>query len=202
CPGFLPAAHRSHRARRRRGRGRSAWAAIELPGRDGGSAATGPGVAPRKPLLEPRAPGTSAGAGPGVTCGRWAGRPFPSAPAPPASRAAEPGSGRGSERGGDCGGCSPAGLRARATWSGRRGSAGCGRCCSTPAAAAWLRPRSKDVFKKIRDTKRTFPAKMGSIKGRNGMAETEEVLLELLEHCVDGLWKAERYKVISEISKL
>ncbi|KAG5194105.1 hypothetical protein MJG53_020117 [Ovis ammon polii x Ovis aries] len=30
----------------------------------------------------------------------------------------------------------------------------------------------------------------------------KEVLLELLEHCVDGLWKAERYKVISEISKL
>ena len=33
--------------------------------------------------------------------------------------------------------------------------------------------KSRDVFKKIRDTKRTFPAKMGSIKGRNGMAETE-----------------------------
>ena len=30
----------------------------------------------------------------------------------------------------------------------------------------------------------------------------QEVLLELLEHCVDGLWKAERYEVISEISKL
>ena len=48
-------------ARTRRGRGRSAWAAIKLPGRDGGSAAAGPGVAPGKPLLEPRAPGTSAG---------------------------------------------------------------------------------------------------------------------------------------------
>ncbi|XP_070114390.1 dedicator of cytokinesis protein 11 isoform X5 [Equus przewalskii] len=31
---------------------------------------------------------------------------------------------------------------------------------------------------------------------------SEEVLLELLEQCVDGLWKAERYEVISEISKL
>ena len=30
----------------------------------------------------------------------------------------------------------------------------------------------------------------------------QEVLLELLEHCVDGLWKAEHYEVISEISKL
>ena len=33
--------------------------------------------------------------------------------------------------------------------------------------------RTSDFFKKIRDTKGTFPAKMGSIKGRNGMAETE-----------------------------
>ena len=30
----------------------------------------------------------------------------------------------------------------------------------------------------------------------------QEVLLELLEQCVHGLWKAERYEVISEISKL
>ena len=31
----------------------------------------------------------------------------------------------------------------------------------------------KDLFKKIRDTKGTFHAKMGSIKGRNGMDLTE-----------------------------
>ncbi|KAM4664608.1 dedicator of cytokinesis protein 11 [Discoglossus pictus] len=31
---------------------------------------------------------------------------------------------------------------------------------------------------------------------------SEEVLVELLEQCVDGLWKAERYETISEISKL
>ena len=30
-----------------------------------------------------------------------------------------------------------------------------------------------DLFKKIRDTKRTFHAKMGSIKGRNSMNLTE-----------------------------
>ncbi|OWJ99737.1 DOCK11, partial [Cervus elaphus hippelaphus] len=30
----------------------------------------------------------------------------------------------------------------------------------------------------------------------------QDVLLELLEHCVDGLWNTERYEVISEISKL
>ena len=33
--------------------------------------------------------------------------------------------------------------------------------------------KTRDLFKKIRDTKGTFHAKMGSIKGRNGMALTE-----------------------------
>ena len=33
--------------------------------------------------------------------------------------------------------------------------------------------KTRDLFKKIRDTKGTFHAKMGSIKGRNGMAVTE-----------------------------
>ena len=32
---------------------------------------------------------------------------------------------------------------------------------------------TRDLFKKIRDTKGTFHAKMGSIKGRNGMDLTE-----------------------------
>ena len=32
----------------------------------------------------------------------------------------------------------------------------------------------RDLFKKIRDIKRTFHAKMGSIKDRNGMDLTEE----------------------------
>ena len=34
--------------------------------------------------------------------------------------------------------------------------------------------KTRDLFKKIRDTKRTFPAKMGLIKDRNGMDLTEE----------------------------
>ncbi|XP_042829681.1 dedicator of cytokinesis protein 11 isoform X4 [Panthera tigris] len=45
----------------------------------------------------------------------------------------------------------------------------------------------------------------GAMKEDAGMMDvhySEEVLLELLEQCVDGLWKAERYEVISEISKL
>ena len=33
--------------------------------------------------------------------------------------------------------------------------------------------KTRDLFKKIRDTKGTFHAKMGSIKGRNGMTLTE-----------------------------
>ena len=33
--------------------------------------------------------------------------------------------------------------------------------------------KTRDLFKKIRDTKGTFPAKMGPIKGRNGMDLTE-----------------------------
>ena len=33
--------------------------------------------------------------------------------------------------------------------------------------------KTRDLFKKIRDTKETFPAKMGSIKYRNGMDLTE-----------------------------
>ena len=37
--------------------------------------------------------------------------------------------------------------------------------------------KTRDVFKKIRDTKRIFHAKMGSIKDRNGMhlAEAEDI---------------------------
>ena len=35
--------------------------------------------------------------------------------------------------------------------------------------------KTRDLFKKIRDTKGTFHAKMGSIKDRNGMDLTEAV---------------------------
>ena len=33
--------------------------------------------------------------------------------------------------------------------------------------------KTRDLFKRIRDTKGTFHAKMGSIKDRNGMDQTE-----------------------------
>ena len=35
--------------------------------------------------------------------------------------------------------------------------------------------KTRDLFKKIRDTKGTFNAMMGSIKDRNGMNLTEEI---------------------------
>ena len=37
--------------------------------------------------------------------------------------------------------------------------------------------KTRDLFKKIRDTKGTFHAKMGSIKDRNGMDITEAEIL-------------------------
>ena len=37
--------------------------------------------------------------------------------------------------------------------------------------------KTRDLFKKIRDTMRTFHAKMGSIKDRNGMDRTEQKIL-------------------------
>ena len=37
--------------------------------------------------------------------------------------------------------------------------------------------KTRDLFKKIRDTKGTFHAKMGSTKGRNGMDLTEQKIL-------------------------
>ena len=35
--------------------------------------------------------------------------------------------------------------------------------------------KTRDLFKKIRDTKGTFHAKMGAIKDRNGMDPTEDI---------------------------
>ena len=37
---------------------------------------------------------------------------------------------------------------------------------------------TRDLFKKIRDTKGTFHAKMGSIKDRNGMALQKQKILK------------------------
>ena len=50
--------------------------------------------------------------------------------------------------------------------------------------------KTRDLFKKIRDTKGTFHAKMGSIKDRNGMdlTEAEDIKKRWQEH-TDELYK-------------
>ena len=41
--------------------------------------------------------------------------------------------------------------------------------------------KTRDLFKKIRDTKGTFHAKMGTIKDRNGMDLTEAEDIKILK---------------------
>ena len=50
--------------------------------------------------------------------------------------------------------------------------------------------KTRDLFKKIRDTKGTFHAKMGSIKDRNGMdlTEAEDIKKRWQEH-IEELYK-------------
>ena len=50
--------------------------------------------------------------------------------------------------------------------------------------------KSRDLFKRIRVTKGTFHAKMGSIKGRNGMdlTEAEDIKKRWQEH-MEELYK-------------
>ena len=51
--------------------------------------------------------------------------------------------------------------------------------------------KARDLFKKIRDTKGTFHAKMGSIKDRNGMdlTETEDIKKRWQEEYTEELYK-------------
>ena len=51
--------------------------------------------------------------------------------------------------------------------------------------------KTRDLFKKIRDTKGTFHAKMGSIKDRNGMdlTEAEDIKKRWQEHTEELLYK-------------
>ena len=50
--------------------------------------------------------------------------------------------------------------------------------------------KTRDLFKKIRDTKGTFHAKMGSIKDRNGMDQTEAEDIKKLQEYTE-LYKKE-----------
>ena len=49
--------------------------------------------------------------------------------------------------------------------------------------------KTRDLFKKIRDTKRTFQAKMGSIKDRNGMDLTEAEDIKKWQEYTEELYK-------------
>ena len=49
--------------------------------------------------------------------------------------------------------------------------------------------KSRDLFKKIRDTKGTFHAKMGSIKDRNGMDLTEAEEIKRWQKYTEKLYK-------------
>ena len=52
--------------------------------------------------------------------------------------------------------------------------------------------KTRDLFKKIRDTKGTFHAKMGSIKDRNGMDLTEAVDIKRQQEYTEELYKKDR----------
>ena len=49
--------------------------------------------------------------------------------------------------------------------------------------------KTRDLFKKIRDTKGTFHAKMGSIKDRNGMGLTEAEDIKKWQEYTEELYK-------------
>ena len=49
--------------------------------------------------------------------------------------------------------------------------------------------RPRDLFKKIRDSKGTFHAKMGTIKDRNGMNLTEAEDIKRWQECTDELYQ-------------
>ena len=49
--------------------------------------------------------------------------------------------------------------------------------------------KTRDLFKKIRDTKGTFHAKMGSIKDRNGMDLTDSEDIKTWQEYREELYK-------------
>ena len=53
--------------------------------------------------------------------------------------------------------------------------------------------KTRDLFKKIRDTKGTFHAKMGSKKDRNGMDITEAEDIKRWQEYTDELYKKDLY---------
>ena len=60
--------------------------------------------------------------------------------------------------------------------------------------------KTRDLFKKIRDTKRTFHAKMGSIKDRDdiGLTEAEDIKKKWQEY-MEGLYKKDVHNCTKKI---
>ena len=59
--------------------------------------------------------------------------------------------------------------------------------------------KTRDLLKKIRDTKGTFHTKMGTIKDRNGMDLTEtEDIKERWQECTEGYQKI----LMTQITKM
>ena len=57
--------------------------------------------------------------------------------------------------------------------------------------------KTRDLFKKIRDTKGTFHAKMGSIKDRNGLDLTEaEIIKKRWQEYTEELYKKDFHNKI------
>ena len=57
--------------------------------------------------------------------------------------------------------------------------------------------KTRDLFKKIRDTKGTFHAKMGTIKDRNGLDLTEtEDIKKGWQQYTEGLYKKKKKRII------
>ena len=54
--------------------------------------------------------------------------------------------------------------------------------------------KTRDLFKKIRDTKGTFHAKMGSVKDRNGMDPTEAEDIKRWREYTEELYKKDLHK--------
>ena len=65
--------------------------------------------------------------------------------------------------------------------------------------------KTRDLFKKIRDTKGTFHAKMGSIKDKNGMnlTEAEDIKKrwqEYTENCTGKIFMTQIITVVSSLT--
>ena len=59
--------------------------------------------------------------------------------------------------------------------------------------------KTRDLFKKIKDTKRTFHTKMGTIKDRNGMDLTEDIKKRCQEY-TEELYKKDQITGLSDHS--